>query len=612
MDQSRIRNFCIIAHIDHGKSTLADRLLEHTGTIEKRNLKEQMLDTMDLERERGITIKLQPARMQYRANNGEIYELNLIDTPGHVDFTYEVSRSLASVEGALILVDATQGVQAQTIANLYLALEQDLALIPVLNKIDLSNAEIERRADELVRLIGCTREEIILASGKTGAGVPEILERIVKDIPAPNGDRGKPFRAIIFDSKYDEYKGVIAYVRVVDGRLAQNEKISFLATQAEGVALEVGYLKPALVLTPTIEAGGIGYLVTGLKEIDAVRVGDTVVKSVDVGATLPSAHAHIRALPGYKDVRPMVYAGIYPKEGNEYERLRDAILKLKLSDAALAFEPEHSTALGFGFRCGLLGMLHLEIVQERLRREHGMALVVTTPSVAYEVTLTNGEEKVVTSPQAFPDASHLQEAREPWVSVDIVCPTEYIGTVMSLVIDRRGIYKTTQYYDVTRAVLQYDMPLASVIVDFHDKLKSASSGYASMNYEFIGFRAAPIVRLDILIAEKPIAAFAVLLHEEEAYRRGKEIVHVLKESLPRQQFVIKIQAAVGSKIIASERLSGYRKDVLAKMSGGDYSRKSKLLKKQKSGKARMLEQGIGHVEIPDEVFIKVLKRGERE
>lgn len=603
MDQSRIRNFCIIAHIDHGKSTLADRLLEVTGTIDKRKMKEQMLDTMDLERERGITIKLQPARMSYRAKDGQEYELNLIDTPGHVDFTYEVSRSLASVEGALILVDATQGVQAQTIANLYLALEQDLVLIPILNKIDLPNAEVERRAEELVRLIGCKREDIILASGKTGAGVPEILERIVRDVPSPRGELAKPFRAVIFDSKYDEYKGVIAYVRVMDGSLSQNEKIKFLATQSEGVALEVGYLKPDPISTPRIEAGEIAFVVTGLKDIGAVRVGDTIARFETAAVTSP--------LPGYKEVRPMVYAGIYPKEGNEYERLRDAIMKLKLSDAALAFEPEHSIALGFGFRCGLLGMLHLEIVQERLRREHNMDIVVTTPSVAYEVTLTNDEEKVITSPQAFPDASHLKETREPWVTVDIVSPSEYIGNVMSLVTERRGIYKTTDYYDVTRAVLHYDMPLSSVIVDFHDRLKSASSGYASMNYEFIGFRPAPIILLDILIAEKPVAAFAVLIHEDEAYRRGKDIVEILKNSLPRQQFVIKIQAAIGGKVIASERLSGYRKDVLAKMSGGDYTRKSKLLKKQKAGKERMMEMGVGRVEIPNDVFIKVLKRGDQ-
>lgn len=602
MEQKNIRNFCIIAHIDHGKSTLADRLLEITGTIDKRNLKEQMLDTMDLERERGITIKLQPARMAYRAKDGVEYQLNLIDTPGHVDFTYEVSRSLASVEGAILLVDATQGVQAQTIANLYLALEQDLTLIPVLNKIDLPNAEVERRAEELMRLIGCRREEILTCSGKTGEGVPEILEQIVRQIAPPSGDPQKPFRAVIFDSKYDEYKGVVAYVRVIDGHLSRNERLRFLATAQPGDALDLGYLKPQPVSTGELGTGEIGFLVTGLKDISAVRVGDTVARF--------ETWTETEALPGYKEVRPMVYAGIFPKEGNEYTRLRDAMFKLKLSDAALLFEPEHSTALGFGFRCGLLGMLHLEIVQERIRREHKMDVVVTTPSVAYEVTRTNGVEEVITAPLDFPEPSQLKEAREPWVKVDIVCPSDYMGNVMSLVQDRRGIYTTTEYFDATRAVLHYDMPLSSVIVDFHDKLKSASAGYASLNYEFLGYRPAPIVLMQILVAEKPVPAFATLIHEDEAYRRGKEIVEALKETLTRQQFVIKIQAAIGSKVLASERLSGYRKDVLAKMSGGDYTRKSKLLQKQKKGKERMLAQGVGSVEIPPEAFIRVLRRND--
>ncbi len=603
MEQSLIRNFCIIAHIDHGKSTLSDRLLEVTGTIDKRKMKDQMLDTMDLERERGITIKLQPARMSYKAKDGKEYQLNLIDTPGHVDFTYEVSRSLASVEGAILLVDSTQGVQAQTIANLYLALEQDLVIIPVLNKIDLPNSEVERRAEELMKLIGCKREEILSASGKTGEGVAEILERVVRDIPPPKGDAVKPLRAVIFDSKYDEYKGVVAYIRMVDGHLKKNEKIHFLATASNGDALDVGYLKPDPISAPTLETGEIGYVVTGLKDIGAVRVGDTIASATQWQET--------EMLPGYKDVHPMVYAGIFPKEGNEYVRLRDAMMKLKLSDAALIFEPEHSTALGFGFRCGLLGMLHLEIVQERIRREHNMDVIVTTPSVAYEVTRTNGEEETITSPLDFPDQSVIDETREPWVAVDIVCPSDYIGNVMALVQDRRGSYKTTEYFDAQRAVLHYDMPLSSVIVDFHDRLKSASSGYASLNYEFIGFRPAPIVQMNILVAEKPVPAFTTLIHESEAQRRGKEIVEVLKDTLTRQQFVVKIQAAIGAKVIASEKLSGYRKDVLAKMSGGDYTRKSKLLKKQKKGKERMLEHGTGTVEIPHDAFIKVLRRGDQ-
>ncbi|MFH1078002.1 MAG: translation elongation factor 4 [Patescibacteria group bacterium] len=599
MDQPRIRNFCIIAHIDHGKSTLSDRLLEVTGTIEARKMREQVLDTMDLERERGITIKLQPARMRYSLKGVE-YELNLIDTPGHVDFNYEVSRSLAAVEGALLLVDATQGVQAQTIANLHLAIEQDLTIIPVLNKADLPNAEVERRAEELIKLLGCRREDIIVASGKTGQGVPEILERIVKEVPPPRGDSAKPLRALIFDSKYDEYKGVVAYVRVVDGGIAKGDRLRFLATAADGEALEVGFMKPIPVATQDMYAGEIGYIVTGLKDITAVRVGDTVVHAGMAEAT--------ESLPGYREVRPMVYAGIFPREGNEYVRLRDAIMKLQLSDAALASEPEHSAALGFGFRCGLLGMLHLEIVQERLMREHNMEVVVTMPSVAYEITKTDGTEDVIKSPLAFPDPSHLRAAREPWVSTDIVCPTDYMGNVMQLCQDRRGEFKTTEYFDPTRAVLHYDMPLSSVIVDFHDALKSVTAGYASLNYEFIGYRPAPIVRLDILVADEPVHAFAMLIHEDEAYRRGKEIVEALKETLPRQQFVVKIQAAIGAKVIASERLSAFRKDVLAKMSGGDYTRKSKLLQKQKKGKARMLAHGKGAVAIPQEAFLKVLRR----
>lgn len=600
MDQSRIRNFCIIAHIDHGKSTLSDRLLEVTGTVEKRKMKEQLLDTMDLERERGITIKLQPARMSYKANDGETYELNLIDTPGHVDFTYEVSRSLASVEGAVLLVDSTQGVQAQTIANLYLAIEQNLTIIPVLNKIDLPNSDVERRAAEIIQLIGCKREEILTASGKTGEGVPTILEKIVSDIPAPKGDPTKPFRAIIFDSKYDDYQGVVAYIRCFDGQLTRKTDLHFMATDADGQALDLGALNPGYVSLPELNTGEIGYVVSGLKDISSVRVGDTITARATAGV--------VEQLPGYKEVHPMVYAGIFPTEGNEYERLRDAILKLKLNDAALTFEPEHSAALGFGFRCGLLGMLHLEIVQERLLREFNMDVVVTTPSVGYEVTLTNETEIMVKSPAEFPEPSLIGQTREPWSKVDIVCPKEYLGNVMGLVQDRRGIYVNTEYLDLERAILHYEMPLASVIVDFYDKLKGVTAGYASLNYEFYNYRPSEVVRLTILVAEEPVEALATLLHESEAYKRGKEIVEVLKEELPRQQFVVKLQAAIGAKILASDRISAFRKDVLAKMSGGDYSRKSKLLQKQKKGKARMMEHGKGGVEIPSDTFIKVLRR----
>ncbi len=602
MTQESIRNFCIIAHIDHGKSTLADRLLENTGTIEKRKMKQQLLDTMDLERERGITIKLQPARMDYTASDGNDYQLNLIDTPGHVDFTYEVSRSLAAVEGAILLVDSTQGVQAQTIANLYLALEQDLAIIPVLNKTDLPNSEVERRAEELIKLIGCKREEILAVSAKTGVGVQEILERVVATVPSPEGKNQKPFRAMIFDSKYDEYKGVVAYVRVVDGELNKNDNISFMATGNSGEALEVGCLKPDYSSKASLQTGEIGYIVTGLKDIEAVRVGDTIISNNEQQTT------NVEALPGYKEVRPMVYAGIFPSEGNEYEHLREALLKLKLSDASLQFDPEHSMALGFGFRCGFLGILHLEIIKERLEREHNMEIVTTTPSVAYEVTLTSGEVKVIKSPLEFPDASRLAEAREPWVSVDIVTPAEYLGAIMSLVQDRRGVYKNTEYFEETRAVLHYEMPLSSVIVDFHDKLKSSTSGYASLSYELLEYRQGKIMRMDIMVAEEPVPALATLIHESEAYRHGRYVVETLKETLPRQMFVVKIQAAIGSKIIASERLSAYRKDVLAKLYGGDRTRKDKLLKKQKKGKERMMSQGKGRVEIPSETFIKVLRR----
>ncbi len=602
MDQSHIRNFCIIAHIDHGKSTLADRLLEVTGTVEKRKLQAQMLDTMDIERERGITIKLQPARMKYIGEDTSEYQLNLIDTPGHVDFHYEVNRSLAAVEGALLLVDATQGVQAQTIANLYFAIEQNLEIIPVLNKIDLPNADVERRAEEIIKLIGCKREEILTASGKTGEGVPAILEAIVQRVPSPSGDPSKPPRALIFDSKYDDYRGVVAYVRLVDGTITKNDKLRFMATKADGDALEVGYLKPALIASSALATGEIGYIVTGLKEITEVRVGDTVA--------VRSRVADTQALPGYKVVRPMVYAGIFPKEGDAYNRLRDAMERLRLNDAALTYEPEQSTALGFGFRCGLLGMLHLEIVQERLRREGGLEVIVTTPSVAYEVVKTDGTQVVVTSPLDYPDPSFLQETREPWVKVDIVTPSSYFGAIMTIVTERRGTFQTTEWLDAERAVMHFEMPLASVIVDFYDRLKSVTQGYASLNYDFIGYRLADIVRLDILVAEEPVPALSSLVHRSEAEFRGRHIVETLKETLERRQFVIKIQAAIGAKVIASERLSAYRKDVTGYLYGGDVTRKMKLLQKQKKGKSKMMSMGKGSVEIPSDAFIKVLRRGD--
>lgn len=601
MDQSHIRNFCIIAHIDHGKSTLADRLLEITGTIDKRKITAQMLDTMELEQERGITIKLQPARMKYVSKtDGKEYELNLIDTPGHVDFSYEVSRSLAAVEGAILLVDSTQGVQAQTIANLYFAIEQGLEIIPVLNKIDLPNSEVERRAEELMKLIGCKREEILSTSGKTGEGVDIVLEEIVKRVPAPKGEMSRPPRALIFDSKYDDYRGVIAYVRVVDGAFKKNDRIFFKATAMPGDALEVGFLNPQLQQTQEIQTAEIGYIVTGLKDISQVRVGDTVA--------LVSRASETEMLPGYKMVKPMVYAGIFPKEASDYSHLRDAMDRLRLNDAALSFEPERHSALGFGFRCGMLGMLHLEIVTERLMREHGMEVIVTTPSVAYEVTKTDDEEIIVTSPIDFPDPSHIKQTREPWVRADIVTPSEHFGSVMTVVTDRRGIFLTTEWLDPTRAILHYEMPLSSVIIDFYDRLKSATQGYASLNYELLDYRPAEIVLLDIYVAEERVPSLAVLLHESEAQIRGREIVETLKETLPREQFVIKIQAMIGAKTIASSRISAFRKDVTGYLYGGDVTRKMKLLQKQKKGKAKMMAMGKGKVDIPSDAFIKVLRR----
>jgi GTP-binding protein LepA len=601
---NNIRNFCIIAHIDHGKSTLADRLLEQTETVSKREMKEQLLDSMDLERERGITIKLQPARMNYRAQDGQDYVLNLIDTPGHVDFNYEVSRSLAAAEGAVLLVDATQGVQAQTIGNLYLAIEQDLTIIPVVNKMDLPNAEPEKAAEEIADLLGCDVSEVLFASGKTGAGVPEILEAVVNRVAPPKGDPQAPLRAMVFDSIFDPYRGVIAYVRVVDGTVGRSEKFTMAATGAAGELLEVGYFTPKQVKSDKISAGEIGYMVTGFKEIDRCRVGDTVtIKDF--------ATQGVEPLPGYRDIRPMVFAGIFPKEGSEFEALRDAMEKLKLNDAALSFEPEHSTALGFGFRCGFLGMLHLEIAQERLRREHDMDIVVTLPSVAYEVVSTKGENIIAKSPVDLPDPTNISSIAEPWVKVDIVSPKEHVGAIMALSQEKRGIYLNTEYLaaggeESGRIIAHYEMPLASILVDFYDKLKGATSGYASLNYEVIGYRPADVIRMDILVNEEPVEALSLIVYKDTAQREGRRITDKLKETLPRQQFEIKIQAAVGAKVIASSRIAPYRKDVTAKLYGGDVTRKQKLLQKQKKGKKRMGKGG--RVDIPPEAYFAVLKR----
>jgi len=598
-----IRNFCIIAHIDHGKSTLADRLLEVTGTIAKRDMQAQLLDTMDIERERGITIKLQPVRMDYTAKDGTPYILNLIDTPGHVDFQYEVSRSLAAVEGAILLVDATQGVQAQTIGNLYLAIDQNLTIIPVVNKIDMPAAQPEKIRDEIVHLLGCAPEDVLFASGKTGAGVPEILEEVVRRVPPPRGDENKPLRALIFDSMYDTYKGVVAFVRVVDGSAQRGTKVKFAATQVNGETLEVGFFKPKFLTSDRIVAGEIGYIVTGLKELGHCRVGDTI--------TVPNqTELGVQALSGYKEVIPMVYAGIFPKEGDVYDKLREAILKLKLSDSSLTFEPESSSALGLGFRCGFLGLLHLEIVQERIRREHNIELVVTSPSVMYRVHTRGGDEIVARSPLELPDPSNIDYIEEPWVKADIVSPSTYIGNIMSLVQDKRGAYRDTEFMVAGsdgsgRVILHYEIPLASILVDFYDKLKSATSGYASLNYEIIDYRRADVVRMDILVAEDPAEALASIVYRDAAPREGRRIVEKLKDAIPRSNFEIKIQAAIGGKIVASERIKAYRKDV-ADLSGGDWTRKMKLLEKQKKGKKRM--GAVGRVDIPPEAYLAVLKR----
>lgn len=598
-----IRNFCIIAHIDHGKSTLADRFLEVTGTVSKREMKDQLLDSMDLERERGITIKLQPVRMNFTAKDGTAYVMNLIDTPGHVDFTYEVSRSLAAVEGAILLVDATQGVQAQTIGNLYLALEEDLAIIPVLNKIDLPNADPERVREEIVHLLGCDPSDILEASGKTGQGVIELLQEVVKKVPPPGGDASAPLRAMVFDSMYDSYKGVVAYCRVVDGSIKKGDAYVMAATGAEGGTVEVGHFTPKMKQSDILTTGNIGYVVTGFKELENCRVGDTI--------TVPGfKELGVTALSGYKEVRPMVFSGIFPKEGNDYEHLREAMLKLKLSDSSLEFEPEHSTALGFGFRCGFLGMLHLEIVQERLRREHGMDIVVTLPSVEYRVTATDGTTIAARSPIDLPDPSKIKETFEPWVKVDIVAPKEYLGAVMGLAQEKRGTYVNTEYMigggNEGRVIVHYEMPLSSILVDFYDKLKGVSAGYASLNYEFLEYRKGDVVRMDILVAEEPVEALAMIVYRDDAQREGRRVVERLKETLSRQQFEIKIQAAIGSNIVASERISAFRKDVTGGLYGGDVTRKQKLLEKQKKGKKRMAKSG--KVDIPPEAFLAVLKK----
>lgn len=593
-----VRNFCIIAHIDHGKSTLADRLLEVTNTVEKRRMKEQLLDQMDLERERGITIKLQPARMNYEIG-GQEYILNLIDTPGHVDFGYEVSRSLAAVEGAVLLVDATKGVQAQTLSNLYLAIEQDLEIIPVVNKVDLPNANVEKTKKEIIHILGCKEEEILEASGKTGIGVENILKTIVEKIPAPQGDAEKPLRALIFDSKYDTYKGVLAYVRIVDGHVKREDEIRMMATHKESGVIEVGYFKPEFHATETLTAGDIGYIATGLKSVEFCRVGDTI--------TVEGDRALVQSLEGYKDVRPMVYAGLYPIEGDAYNAMRDALEKLKLNDASFVFEPESNLALGKGFRCGFLGLLHLEIIRERLEREFDFSPTITTPSVVYEIKLKGNDElKKIYSATQMPDPSQLEEISEPYVKLDIITPATYLGSIMELMGTLRSTYLNTEYIDLERILLTFEVPLMDIIVNFHDDLKSVSSGYASMSYDVVGYRKSDLIKLDILLAGEIVEALSRIVPRDWAHREGKRIVEKLAAAIPRQNFVIPVQAAIGGKIIARETIRPFRKDVISGLYGGDVTRKNKLLDKQKKGKKKM--RSIGKVQVPSEAYLAVLKR----
>ncbi len=593
--ENHIRNFCIIAHIDHGKSTLSDRILELTKTIEDRKMKDQILDRMDLERERGITIKLQPVTIHYKD-----YTFNLIDTPGHVDFSYEVSRSLAAVESAVLLVDATQGIQAQTLANLYLALEQNLAIIPVVNKIDLPAADIEKTKKEMISLIGCDEEEIICVSGKTGQGVRKILERIIDIAPHPEIIKDAPLRGLIFDSNYDEYRGVVAHVRVVDGEIHKGDKISFKASGVASEAIDVGVFSPDYKSTGKLKSGQVGYVVTGLKEVSECNVGDTVCLQKEIDK--------VKLLKGYSEVKPMVFAGVFPEEGSEAQELRTALDRLKLNDASLTYEPEYSEALGFGFRCGFLGVLHLEIFRERLKREYNLNVIVTIPSVAYEVYKNNGDYVLVRTPQQLPPQGEIKKIEEPWITLDIITPKEYMGKIMDLAQEKRGVYKNTEFIDQDRAVLHYQMPMASILTNFYDQLKSLSSGYASVNYEYSGYKEADVVKMDVLVAEELVEALSVIVYRDEAFKQGKEIVKILKDTLPKQMFVLKLQAAVGGKVIAAERLSALRKDVTAKLYGGDVSRKRKLLEKQKKGKKKMMNSGRGSVDIPPETFVKILKR----
>ena len=596
VNKKNIRNFCIIAHIDHGKSTIADRLIEYTGALSKREMESQVLDSMDLERERGITIKAQSVRLQYTAKDGETYMLNLIDTPGHVDFTYEVSRSLAACEGALLIVDAAQGIEAQTLANVYLALEHDLEIIPIINKIDLPSADPERVKQEIEDVIGLDTSNAVLASAKTGEGIPDILERIVEYVPEPKGDDDKPLQALIFDSHFDAYKGVIAYVRVMDGTIKPGMQLKMMATKKTFDVTEVGVFRPHLANVDGLDAGQVGFVAGSIKNVQDVRVGDTIT-SVDNPAA--------EALPGYRKVTPMVYCGLYPVDTADYDALKDALEKLQLNDASLVFEPETSAALGFGYRCGFLGLLHMDVVQERLEREYKLNLITTAPSVIYHVYKTDGETIKIDNPSDLPSPQQIDHIDEPYVRASVIVPNDFVGTVMELSQEKRGEFKEITYLDETRVTVVYHLPLSEIIYDYFDRLKSSTRGYASLDYELCGYQTSKLVKLDILLNGDPVDALSVIVHKDKAAQRGRTLAEKLKGIIPRQMFEIPIQAVVGSKVIARETVRAMRKDVLAKCYGGDITRKRKLLEKQKEGKKRMKQ--VGSVEVPQEAFMAILK-----
>ncbi len=603
MEQSHIRNFCIIAHIDHGKSTLADRLLQATGTISDREMHEQFLDGMDLEREKGVTIKASAVRMEYTAKDGQNYQLNLIDTPGHVDFTYEVSRALAACEGAILVVDATQGIEAQTLANLYLALDYNLEIIPVVNKVDLPSARPDEVAQEVEDLIGIDALDVLPVSAKTGLGTAELLERLVKQVPAPSGNPAEALRALIFDSHYDAYKGVIAYLRVVDGELKKAQQLYLLATDQVVEPIEIGIFRPKMKPITQLNAGEVGYVATGLKTIQDITVGDTItLKSVTLADSPP------QPLPGYNPVKPMVFAGFYPTESEGFPLLKDALEKLQLNDASLVYQPETSQALGFGFRVGFLGLFHMEIIQERLEREYDIDLLASAPSVEYQVIKTDGETILIDNPADLPDPSTIESVAEPWMHISVYTPADYIGAIMEITTRRRGEFIKMEYLDETRVLMEYYLPLSEMIIDFYNQLKSATKGYASLDYRFENYRPSDLVKLDVLVNGDPVDALSVIVHREHTYPRGQKLVSKLKEVIPRQQFLVPIQAAVGKKVISRANVKALRKDVLSKCYGGDITRKRKLLEKQKKGKKRM--KMVGSVEIPQEAFMTVLKLGD--